>query len=72
MELEPKPINNGDPGRLHFQVSHCEKVFVNEEKVMGENPEEDKSPHKKKNLNSNESQTTKTKSALVRGKGKKH
>lgn len=40
-------------------------MFVNEEKVMAENPEEDKSPHKKI-WKSNGSQTTKTKLALVR------
>lgn len=38
---------------------------MNEEKVMAENPEEDKSTHKKI-WKSNGSQTTKTKLALVR------
>lgn len=39
---------------------------MNEEKVMGENPEEDKSPHKNKIWKSNGLQTTKTKLAMVR------
>lgn len=68
MELEPKPINNGDPLRLHFQMSYCEKCLWMKKRWWWKMQRRTKA---KKIWKSNGSQTTKTKLALVRLEKKK-
>lgn len=63
IELEPKPINNGDPLRLHFQMSYCEKCLWMKKRWWWKMQRRTKA---KKIWKSNGSQTTKTKLALVR------